>query len=517
MEKIDGRLMILTKMKKWGKMKTYLVGLLIMVSNSLSAQNSWVYFTNKCSENNTLDEQVCEDYLLFLKKQNIEIIGTSKWLNAACVKGNPTFLEQFSFIKSVEILGKYHIQKNQTNEEFSYGHSDWQLGMMRLDSLHKKGFTGKGITIGVFDGGFYRADTVPAFDSLWQQHRIVGYWDFLWDDTTYFWTLDGHGKFVLSILAANWPDSMMGAAPHANYLLARTENVDKELHLEEFAWIKAMEWAADLGVDLIHSSLGYSTFDTLEGDYTYADMDGKTTIITKAAELAWSKGIFITNSAGNEGEKDWHYITAPCDGENVLCVGAVDSNRVHAAFSSYGPSADGRVKPDVVAMGKGVTYIANNFTLKTGGGTSFSGPLVAGLVACLKQAHPEADNVRIRRAIIESCDRFANPDTAYGYGIPDAVKADSLLTLFANVKNMNNARFEVYPNPVGTELKVKSESNLKRIELFDALGSSVLVMNVHGNGVEGIDISLLSDGFYWLQVESSDGELSSGKILKKSN
>ena len=369
------------------------------------------------------------------------------------------------------------------------------------------------MTIGLFDGGFYKADTVHAFDSLWQQGRIKGYWDFITEDTSIFWEYDGHGKYVLSIVGANWPDSMMGAAPDANFLLARTEDVSSEKRLEEYAWVKAMEWAADLNVDIIHSSLGYSVFDTLQGDYTYADMDGESTIITRATDIAFSKGIFVTNSAGNEGEDEWHYITAPCDGKHVLCVGSVDSNQQHSPFSSYGPSADGRVKPDVVAMGQGVTYINNQANLRTGSGTSFSGPIIAGFVACLKQAWPSLTNQQIYEAVIQSADRYSNPDTAYGYGLPNILVADSLLSVFSSIKTLENEIVAVYPNPASKKVTIRGSRNILHVEIIDYLGQTVKRIAVNPIAELEVDCSNSTAGMYVLRVRFQNGNVSSQKIL----
>ncbi len=490
---------------------------LFLCTGQATAQNSWVYFTDKCHDDLRLDDAVCIDYLDYIKNQGVEVVGTSKWLNAACVKGNPKHLMLATFVDRVEALGRYKVIKHevqQTQEEFSYGHSDWQLNMLGLDSFHRLGYTGKGVTIALFDGGFYKADTVHAFDSLWDQGRIKGYWDFLRDDTTNFWEYDGHGKYVLSIIAANWPDSMMGAAPGANYLLARTEHTDKEVHLEEYAWVKGLEWADSMGADIIHSSLGYSEFDTLEGDYTYADMDGETTIITKATDIAFSKGIFVTNSAGNDGDDEWHYITAPCDGKHVLCVGSVDSNRNHSVFSSYGPSADGRVKPDVMAMGEGVTFIDNKATLKTGNGTSFSGPIIAGFVACLKQAWPDMTNVQIYEAVIQSADRYQNPDTAYGYGLPNILKADSLLAQFVSVAELKARQVNIYPNPVESLVNVITNTPIEAIRIVDMAGNTLYAHTTDNERRISVDLSEFAQGVYVLVIRLEGGLVEMKKLEK---
>ncbi len=491
-----------------------------LLTNMVFAQHSWVYFTDKGAGRDHLDSSVNEKYVSHIQSLGLELIGTSKWFNAAVVKGHPVQLKTLDFVHDVKPLGRYKITEHQvtkTQKEFSYGNSDWQIEMLGLDSFHRKGFTGKDVTIALFDAGFYKADTVEAFDSLWQQDRIKGYWDFLTNDTTIFWEYDGHGKYVLSIVGANWPDSMMGAAPDANFLLARTEDVDSETHLEEYAWVKALEWADSMGADIIHSSLGYSVFDTLEGDYDYWDMDGQTTIITKATDVAFSKGIFVTNSAGNEGNDPWRYITAPCDGRHVLCVGAVDSNRMHADFSSYGPSADGRVKPDVMAMGQGVTYINNQARLKTGDGTSFSGPLIAGFVACLKEAWPSLTNVQIYNAVIQSADRYTNPDTAYGYGIPNIIKADSLLKEFAQIQDLEQKTIRVYPNPVTDVVYIESRIKMEGISIVAIDGRIVMeITDIKDINTE-INVSQLPVSVYTMVIQLKGGLVQTKRLKKIKN
>ncbi|MBO6518121.1 MAG: S8 family serine peptidase [Bacteroidia bacterium] len=484
-----------------------LTALFMWSSQWVSAQHSWVYFTDKCGQDSSLDAAVCNDYLNQLIDLNVEVVGNSKWLNAACVKGQPSELELLSFVDRIEPLGTYNIRKNQVQsvqEVYKYGNSDWQLEMLQLDSFHRLGYTGKGVTIALFDAGFYRADTLPAFDSLWLQNRIKGYWDFLRDDTTAFWEYDGHGKYVLSIAGANWPDSMMGAAPGANFLLARTEHAGKEVHLEEYAWVKALEWADSMGADIIHSSLGYSQFDTLEGDYTYEDMDGETTIITKATDIAFEKGIFVTNSAGNEGDDEWRYITAPCDGKHVLCVGAVDSFRMKADFSSFGPSFDGRVKPEVMAMGRGTTYINNQGHLTSGNGTSFSGPLIAGMVACLKEAWPDITNVQMFKAIVASSHLIANPDTfgGYGYGIPNVLRAHENLDVLSSVEVMDFDRPRVYPNPAGDFVVVESVLPLTEIRLNDLTGKTIASQLADNKNSSRLSLLGIEAGIYVLEVRS---------------
>ncbi len=422
------------------------------------AQEHWIFLDSKCSpEESYFDAPICEDYLVELAQADIPIDKQSRWLNALSI--DQKHLSQalsFPFVVHSQSQSRYRKSEWELQSDFDYGAGDWPANMIGLDSLHRMGFTGKGVTIAVFDGGFNNLDSIGGFDSLRFDGRIIAHRDFALNKPLGF-DQSAHGMQVMSTMAANQKDSLIGTAPHANYVLARTEVSGSETHQEEFNWINAMEWADSIGVDIIHSSLGYSLFDSLQGDYSYADMDGETTIITIAAELAASRGILITNSAGNSGNDPWYYITAPCDGPNVLCVGAVDSFENKPQFSSFGPSSDGRVKPDVMALGVRNTIYTPQGNLRTGSGTSFSGPVIAGAVACLMQAHPNKSNREIMDAVIQSADRFENPDSAYGYGIPDFRVADSILQSSASSVVIQNLNIKVYPNPSQGLIKVQCE------------------------------------------------------------
>jgi subtilisin family serine protease len=227
-------------------------------------------------------------------------------------------------------------------------------------------------------------------------------------------------------------------------------------------------------------------------------MDGQSTIITRAAEMAYSRGIFITNSAGNEGQKPWRYITAPCDGKNVLCIGAVDSFRQHAKFSSFGPSSDGRVKPDVMAMGKNVTIIGTNNIMRRGSGTSFSGPIMAGFVACLKQAFPNVSNPILLDAIRKSGHLYKTPNDSLGYGIPNINRVDSLVRLKLLSASFSKQKFKVFPNPCSSVLSFETTLSLKNIEITDVLGKAYYpVLNNNS-----IDMSGFKPGIYFIKLEN---------------
>ncbi len=479
--------------------------LLFTIFNSLkvSAQtNYWIFF-----KNSTPVQSVNPSYLKKIASKNVKVIGTSKWFNAAYVSVNDSKhlkkIEKLSFVKNIEQSRKYKVQKLdiQLFDSLKYGQANVQLNMLGLQNYHRKGYTGKGVKIGLFDGGFYNVNSIIAFDSLRKRKGILATRDF-YDNNSNVYDDNEHGMYVLSLISGYVKDSMFGSAPDANFVLARTEFVATEKHIEEFNWVRALEWADSIGVDIIHSSLGYSKFDTLEGNYTYKDMDGQSTIITRAAEMAFSRGIFITNSAGNEGQNSWHFITAPCDGKNVLCVGAVDSFRHHAKFSSYGPSSDGRVKPDVMAMGKNVTIIGTNNIMRRGSGTSFSGPIMAGFVACLKQAFPNVSNSILLDAIRKSGHLYKTPNDSMGFGIPNINRADSLVRVKLSTTSISKQKFKAFPNPCHSVLYFEKTISLNNIEMTDILGKTYFpVLNNNS-----IDMTGFKPGIYFLKLENFEVE-----------
>lgn len=429
----------------------------------------------------------------------------SKWFNAVTVQVEDTLLEeslfaQWSALPYVVQIKKLNesnresmvVDKNEVPEErkfdtseFSlsdeyasfYGPSFRQVSMVNAHLLHEFGLTGEGIDVAVFDAGWNRADQLPVFDRLRARNAIVETRDFAFPSNSNVYNLSSHGTYVLSIMAGWMPDSLIGTAPDARYYLFRTENTFSEYIIEEDNWVAAAEYADSLGIDIINSSLGYSEFqDTLQ-NHTYADMDGNTARSSIAADIAARKGILVVNSAGNSGDDPWRYITAPSDGDSVLCVGAVNADEILASFSSVGPSADGDVKPNVVAMGALTIYADLDSTIRAGNGTSFSSPVVAGAAASLMQAvYGLKNNMEIFHAIERSADHYLNPSDTVGYGVPDFWKALRILKPEWSA-DIDQKLINVYPNPAQNEINVTTEwllgNQIETYEIIDASGRIV--------------------------------------------
>jgi subtilisin family serine protease len=304
------------------------------------------------------------------------------------------------------------------------------------------------------------------------------------------------------------PGSYIGTAPKASYYLFRTEDAATEFPVEEHNWVVAAEKADSLGVDMISSSLGYSTFDDPSLNHSYADMNGKSTMITIGADLAAKKGILVCNSAGNDGNNAWKYIIAPSDGYNVLAVGAVTVAGVPASFSSYGPSADGRIKPNVASVGQMTYIIQTNNTVVQGSGTSFSNPNIAGLIACLWQAFPEFNNLKIIDAVQRSCPTYATPNDRIGYGIPDMQVAYTILMQQRLEKQLQNNWVSISPNPVVYNpivlVKSPTTGNLQ-LQITDMIGRNLYTYSNAAalNQIYSISLSsmnYLPKGIYNLRV-----------------
>jgi hypothetical protein len=435
---------------------------------------------------------------------NCHIHHTSKWFNSATLIVDDTLFRQqildhvssFPFVSEVKTMkgnGGASIEKDWTllnaekrrvvsfdiTEEYEdfYGPSFRQVSMINAHLLHEHGYTGEGVVIAQFDSGWDKADQIGAFDRLRERGAILGTRDFVNPASNNVYNNSNHGTFVLSTMAGWIPDSLIGTSPDASYYLFRTEDVASEYLIEEDNWVAAAEYADSLGVDLINSSLGYSQFDDSSMNHTYADMNGETTRSSIAADIAASKGILVVNSAGNSGGNSWRFITAPSDGDSVLCVGAVNENEIKAWFSSFGPASDGAVKPNAMAMGQNTVFVDLNGNIRTGNGTSFSSPVLAGGAACIIQAvGASRKNIEILRAIEQSCNHYKYPTDSLGYGIADLWKALRILQPEWDA-TLDNQLISIYPNPTTNFLRVSAEWILEfdevSYEISDASGRVV--------------------------------------------
>ena len=312
-------------------------------------------------------------------------------------------------------------QKWETEEYFAAEGSDplmsdKQQEVYNLPPLHQAGYHGQGILMAVCDGGFQNADKLSCFrDSL-----LSGHYDFTDDKDDFFGSTGHHGTCCLSTITGI-REGYHGAATQAKYYLMRSEEYATESPKEMDNLVAALEKADSLGVNIFSVSLGYSQFDNASWDLDKSALDGRTTRASMAAMIAARKGMLVCAAAGNEGSKPWETISAPADADSILTVGAVDTLRTIGAFSSHGPSADGRVKPEVCAVGVQAALINPDGVIIHSNGTSFATPLLAGLAACLWSAYPTENAMQIRERILRSADRYVTPDaTHYGYGIPDA-------------------------------------------------------------------------------------------------
>ena len=360
-----------------------------------------------------------------------------------------------------------------------YGESSVVFNQLNASKLHAQGYNGNGMHIAIFDAGFRDVDILDDYSHLHREDRILGTFDFVRLDNDVY-REHPHGMRVLSALAAYRPGFLYGSAKDASYWLLRTEDVSSEYLIEEYNWLVAAEFADSAGADIINSSLGYTRFDDASMNYAVKDLDGQTSITAMAANMAFSRGILVVNSAGNyANDSNWQYIGTPADAPGVLAVGAVDDKGLRTSFSSVGPTADGRIKPDVMAMGRGVPVSGGNQNILYASGTSFAAPVIAGLAACLWQHFPDAKASDIKKAIKESAHQYQAPDSLYGFGIPDfQIATMAMLTsgTFLSAQHSQNYPITIFPNPITSDSYVSFQSiadDVVSIELINATGQII--------------------------------------------
>jgi subtilisin family serine protease len=431
------------------------------------------------SDFSTYDTPPNLDYIRQTENAGGKIRVISRWLNAVSIEADSAALDRIAglpFVANIQPISSstfsLPILENPASHPaktavFDYGPSYAQDSMLAIDSLHNMGLSGEGVLIGIMDTGFDTSHV--AFATMRSENRIIATHDFINGDDDVMDTPDeqqSHGTAVFSILGGFYEGALVGPAFGAEYVLAKTEDLSGETRAEEDYWVAAAEWMDSLGVDIISSSVGYTDW------YNTSQLDGDTPIITRAADIAVSLGIIVVNCAGNEGQTSWHKIIPPADGDSVIAAGGVDKYGIVAPFSSRGPTADGRIKPDFCALGSGV-YLANYI----GGyafmsGTSFAAPLIAGGIALLLEGYPEWDYYDIISALKQSSDHSNQPDNDYGWGIPNFVKAFN----YTPYRPTGKLSIRIAPNPAinSAVIYLKLPANDESIlAIYDISGAPV--------------------------------------------
>ena len=534
-----------------------IIVLALMLSNfSFSQDDAWVYFTNKPDAayylanplqmltQRALDRRTAQDIALdntdvpiaqtyidqITAVTGITVMAKSKWLNALHVRGTQTniqLLTNLSFVSHVQFansnLNSRQSGSNARSNElklvnkqleilvdYNYGDSSNQIQMLNGHLLHQQNYTGQGKIVAIMDAGFPGVNTASPFQRLRDNNLILGGYNFP-DRNTSIYTRNSHGTSVLSCMAGYVNNQLVGTAPDAQYYLFITEDTNSENPVEESYWVEAAEMADSLGVDVINTSLGYFEYDNPNYSYLYSDMNGIKTFAARGADKAFSKGMICITSAGNSGNSANPHIGTPADAITTLTVGAVDTSENYASFSSIGPSFDGRVKPDVCAKGLGATVSSSSGTITTANGTSFSSPILAGMVTAFWSAVPNMTNAQIVQFVKQSAHLYANPTIYKGYGIPNFQLA---LNDALSVNSYQNDSINVYPNPVQDKLTIVfSDTNISgKLVLFNTIGQQVIEFEVSSANTT-VYLDDLASGLYFYQLIAGS-KSAQGKLLK---
>ena len=481
------------------------------------------------------DIPVNPQYLQAVESCGAQLLNPSKWLNGVSIYTNSQAvvdaINALEFVETVRNCPNYpEAQRDKEiwleNEMKAtgtpvvsrgyYGGAETQVYQLNINQLHDMGYDGTGVHIAVLDGGFTGTDIHPTFDNMREEGRLLGVRDFVYGSTSVY-SQSSHGTSCLSTMGAYDPNNMVGTAPKASYYLFHTEDGNGENIVEEYNWVSGAELADSLGVDICTTSLGYIDFDMPQWDHPIEHFDGHTAPMTIGAEIAVSRGMICTNSAGNEYD-GYCTLGIPADAEHVITVGAVDDQGDRADFSSVGPTYDGRIKPDVMAMGEG-TYVASGNPsgwygpYYNGNGTSFSNPVLAGAVACLRQARPNASVQQICDALRASGNNATTPNSKIGYGIPDFVLALEILDI--EEITVENEIFSVFPNPSNGNVKVTFKEGVDGYEMtvYDNIGRMIVnTMNV--NELEAA-LNNLGSGVYTVSVISEFGSQTLKLVVAK--
>jgi serine protease AprX len=527
--------------KSQAQLNRYVIRFKDKGNNSFTISNPSAYLSSRAIDRRTkyginidsADLPVSPAYVTQIRNiNNVTVLAISKWLNAIAIHTtNATAISNINALPFVQsttaVAGREALSGRNTDHKFTlesntspitisarteatqadyYNYGAGSYNEIRLHNgefLHNIGLRGQGMQIAMLDNGYSNFLNLKAFDSVNANNQVLGTWDFVFNEANV--VNDGsHGMNCFSIIAANIPGQFIGKAPKASFWLYKTEDDNSEYPIEEFFWACGAERADSSGADLISSSLGYGYgFDGGMPNYNYTTLNGNTTMSAVAADIAAKKGMMIFVSAGNAGNTAWRQITTPSDGDSVVCVAAVNSNGAVGSFSSYGPSGDGDIKPDLASVGVATLIQSNGNTVVAGNGTSFACPNMAGLAACLWQAFPEFNNMKIIQALKQSAHKYSTPDDRVGYGIPNVKNAfsrllcdyssltgvvnDCMATITWNSKDVGGMKYEI-------ERKTATESAYIKVGETNALASNIVTNRSYSfnNSILGLPAGITS-------------------------
>lgn len=537
-----------------GRVKGGIIGILFLLAFTLNAQDNryMVFFKDKSGSAYSVSEPseflspraverrqrqglttipqdipVNDTYIQGVSATGASVVHATRWMNGvlvSCDEATLASIRSLPYVADAELVapgakpsssGRRRITSRMTEAGESMVTAN-QLSMLGLSEMHTAGYTGEGVFVAVLDAGFPGVNTADPFSHLFADNRIVDTYDFVHDDPDAF-VQSNHGTNVLSVIAAYVPDAYTGGAYGASFQLYVTEDVSGEYRIEEYNWLFAAERADSVGADIITTSLGYNTFDDPTMNYSKDELDGMTSVIARAAQWASDRGMAIVSSAGNEGSNSWETITTPADNENVMAVAATNSSGIRSPISSVGPSADGRVKPDVGAMGIGVSVVGPSGAFGSASGTSLSAPLITSLLAGVWQQYPQLSSRELLQAVRNSASQAENPDFLLGYGIPNYKAIVNLLEWQSQDRPMT-----VFPNPLTNTDTVfirpgdPADATTCVVEILSLQGQVLSSQQVTFDWIRkgfAADCSKLTEGMYLLRVRTGT-EVYSFKVVK---
>lgn len=477
------------------------------------------------------DVPVNENYITQIKNATgITVRSKSKWMNCVYIIGSQPNIEallDLPFVTNVEyadkslnlfpgapIENKFSLEEAGQNIIYNYGAATNQIEMLSGDYLHELDYSGEGMIVAVLDAGFPSIDTNPGFQKMRDENRILGTYDF--EARTE--NVDGtssHGFVTSSDIGGFLQNEFVGTAPQASFYFFVTEYTPSETPVEEAWWVEALERSDSLGVDVVNTSLGYRGYDNPNYDHTYEDLDGQTTFSARGANIAFDKGMILVTSAGNGGNTSFPTVGTPGDSPGTLTVGAVNSNGIYVAFSSIGPTVDGRVKPDVMAQGSNAAVINTGGNIDFSSGTSFSSPIMAGVITCLWQSRPDVPNGHIMQIVRESANLYNNPTDQMGYGIPNFENAYLALQELGLEDDFLMSNFALYPNPVTSKINISFPEGISNgtFTIYSILGNKVLSTEISRN-LNSVNMESLNSGMYIASINSNNKQISF-KIIKE--